>query len=172
MATTPATKKNKATSTTSAFTILKKASCPTLSQSGFIDYEISTDDNGAVFISLTGNSGAGYFSKSRQSLKDIIDVLEQFQAKYPISSIALKDLYPSVSINSWSFLMSALLAEGLLEPLEDNKRRYQLCDPAGFLANLDKLKSTHSGSSKGKPKAKAKAATRMRKSKDAQAPSK
>jgi hypothetical protein len=175
MATTPATKKIKTTSTTSAFTTLKKASCPTLSQSGFIDYEVSADSTNTLFIGLTGNSGKGYFSKAKHPVTGIIDALEQFQAKYPITSLALKDLYPGTSINSWSFLMAVLLAEGLVEPLEDNKRRYQLCDPDAFLSSLDKLKakhqfSPHSGSARGKPKAKAKAGASMRKSKAAQAP--
>jgi hypothetical protein len=58
MATSPARKKSTtATVTTSAFTTLKKASCPTLSQTGFIDYEISRDSDGAIHIGLTGNRG-------------------------------------------------------------------------------------------------------------------
>ena len=114
MTTKSAQKKRNSTSTKTAttkppeqeFTTLKIFSCPTLSQSGKIDYEISTDSNGAILIALTGNSGTGYFSKARQPVKEIVKALEQFQAKFPITSLALKDLYPDTSINSWSFMMS------------------------------------------------------------------
>jgi hypothetical protein len=147
-----------------AFTILQKSKCPTLSQSGKIDYEISTNSNGVIHIGLTGNSGSGYFSKARQPVKEIITALEQFQAKHEITSLALKDLYTG-SINSWSFLMAALLSLGLVEPLKDNGRRYQLSNPDAFLKSLDKLKSQHTGSGKGKPKAKVKAESRMSKGK-------
>jgi hypothetical protein len=47
------------------FTTLKQQSCPTLSQQGFIDYQISQNDKGEVFFAITGNSGTGYFSKAR-----------------------------------------------------------------------------------------------------------
>jgi hypothetical protein len=172
--TVPAKSKRKSISTKSKpastkptdldITILKKGSCPTLSQSGKIDYEITSDSNGAIHIGLTGNSGSGYFSKSRQPVKEIITALEQFQAKHEITSLALKDIYTG-SINSWSFMMAVLLSLGLVEPLKDNGRRYQLSNPDAFLKSLEKLKSQHTGSGKGKPKVKAKAASRMSKGK-------
>lgn len=144
-------------------TVLKKASCPTLSQTGTIDYAIILDNTGAILIGLTGNSGAGYFSKARQPVTDVIDVLKDFEAKFPITSLAFKDLYPGTSINSWSFLMAVLLAEGLVEPLEDNKRRYKLCDVDAFMKSLDKLKGQHTTTAKANPKAKSKAAASMKK---------
>jgi hypothetical protein len=154
--------------TESEGTVLKKSSCPTLSQSGKIDYEISTNSNGVIHIGLTGNSGSGYFSKAKQPVKEIITALEQFQAKHEITSLALKDLYPGSSINSWSFMMSVLLGLGLIVPLEKNGRRYQLNNPEAFLKSLEKLKASkaqHSVPAKGKPNAKVKPASRMLKSK-------
>jgi hypothetical protein len=176
MATSPARKKSTSTSTTtSAFTTLKKASCPTLSQTGFIDYEISRDSNGAIHIGLTGNSGTGYFNKNRLLVTEVINALEQFQKKHPITSLALKDIYPGTSINSWSFLMATLLAEGLVEPHPDHLRRFVLTDPDAFLASLDKLKpvkAQHSAPAKRKPKPKAKAGASMPKAKAKPATSK
>jgi hypothetical protein len=63
--------------------------------------------------------------------------------------------------------MAALLSLGLVEPLKDNKRRYQLSNPDAFLKSLEKQKAQHSDPGKGKPKAKIKAASRMSKSKPA-----
>jgi hypothetical protein len=89
MATSTAKSKRKSASTKSTstklistkstepdITVLKKSSCPTLSQAGKIDYEISTNSNGVIHIGLTGNSGSGYFSKARQPVKEIINALE------------------------------------------------------------------------------------------------
>lgn len=141
------------TSTTNPnFTALKQASCPTLSLAGIIDYQITLDNDGQVYFAITGNSGTGYFSKAEQPLTAILDALEEFASQYPLTSLALKDLYPGTSINSWGFLMAALVAEGLIQPLEDNKRRFQLCDPAPFLQQVEELKKAHSDSRKGKAK--------------------
>jgi hypothetical protein len=84
----------------------------------------------------------------------------------------LKDLYPGTSINSWSFLMAVLLAEGLVEPHPDDPRRFLLTNPDAFLSGLDKLKGSHSKSGKASPKAKAKAAPRIPKAKAKPATSK
>jgi hypothetical protein len=139
--------------TNPTYTTLKQASCPTLSLSGLIDYEVTLDTKGQVYFALTGNSGTGYFSKARQPLSAILDALEDFASKYPLTSFALKDLYPDTSINSWGFLMAALLAEDLIQPLEDNKRHFRLCDPARFLQQVEELKAKHSDSRKGKAEA-------------------
>lgn len=126
--------------TTDNHTTLKQGSCCSLSQTGIIGYEISRGSTGAIYISLQANSGSGYFSKQTQRVTEIIDALEQFESKYVITSLALKDLYPDTSINSWSFLMACLLEEGLVEKHPDQPRRFKLTDPEAFLARLEKLK--------------------------------
>ncbi|AQA20024.1 hypothetical protein BST95_19040 [Halioglobus japonicus] len=139
------------TSTTNpTFTILKQATCPTLSQSGTIGYQIALDDGDNILMALASNSGTGFFCKAWIKLDHALDTLEEFAIQYPLTSLALQPLYPGTSINSWSFLMAVLLAEGLIEPLSDNKRRFQLCDPAPFRQQIEKLKAAHSDSPKGK----------------------
>jgi hypothetical protein len=176
MATTAAAKKRKPTSTKSTstaptqqeVTLLKTANCPSLSRTGTIGYEISADDTGAVLFRLTSNSGAGYFNnKVRVSFDDVLDALKAFEKQFPITSLAMKDVYPAhSSINNWSFLTAVLLAEGVVETHPDHPRRYRLCkNPDAFLSSLDKQKATHSVSAKPKPKAKAKAPARMPKGK-------
>ena len=81
--------------TPAAFTVLKKASCPTLSQTGTITYELSLDSNGQAYFSLTGNSGSGYFSKARQPLYAILNTLGQFAEGYPITAFAQKACTPT-----------------------------------------------------------------------------
>jgi hypothetical protein len=69
------------------------------------------------------------------------------------------------SVNTSSFLLATLVKEGILEPVPDKKRHYQLGDDKPFLAAVAELKGNHSQSGKAKPKVKAKAATRMPKGK-------
>jgi hypothetical protein len=144
-------------------TLLKKSTCPNLLGTAEIQYEI-TDTPEGIQLRLTGSSGNGYYSKAWVSLDSILENLEAFAAKYPLVSLALKEAYPAyTSTNSWGFMMAVLLAEGLVERLEDNQRHFRLCDPAPFLASLEKLKASHSPPVTGKPKKKAKASSRMRK---------
>jgi hypothetical protein len=161
----PATKKP-TTATDNAqepiITTIKKASCPNLSLTGTIGHEISRTESGVVIIGLTSSTGSGYYSKAKISLDDAIAALQAFEKKYPLTSLALKDVYPPhTSCNSWSMLMGVLLAEKLVEPHPDHPRRFKLCDPA----TVQEWKAQHSATRKAKPKVKAKAATRMPKAK-------
>ncbi len=143
--------------TETKLTTLKKASCPTLSQSGFIDYQISAGDKGEKYITLTSNCGSGYFSKTPQAVTKIIKALEDFEAQFLLTSLALRDLYLDTSVNSWSFMMAVLFAEGLVVKHPDNPRRFKLADTKAFIAALDKLqpaKGSHSAPRKGKARAK------------------
>ena len=160
----PATTTDKTDET--GMTIIRSARTMNLLQTATIQYEIARDDTDGIWLRASGYEGNGYYSKTWVSLDKAIASLERFEKTQAITSFALKDVFPAnTSSNSWGFLLSVLLAESLVEPLEDNKRRYRLCDTATFLGSLPKPKSAHSGPAKGKPRARAKAATRMQKSK-------
>lgn len=156
--TAPATKENKTTTTKSAYKSLKKAKCPTLLGSGIIDFEISSKGSGELFIGLTGNSGTGYFSKERVSIIVILDTLETWREKHPVTALALKNVYPTNSnTNNWGFLLSVLLELGLVTRATDSPRHFKLSDPAPFLDSMKAVetKPKHKTPSKRKPKAKA-----------------
>jgi hypothetical protein len=142
-------------------TTVKKSTYPTLSLSGTIGYQLSATDRGEILIGLTSNSGNGYFSKARQSANHCLDILADWEKQYPITSLALKDLYPDTSINSWGFLLAVLIKEGVVEKDPENGRHYRLCDPALFQAEMAKLVTAHSKPGKAKSKTKTKAASRM-----------
>ena len=147
-------------------TVIRSSSTMNLLQTATIEYEIARDDTDGVWVRLSDYEGNGNYCKAWVNLDKAIASLQEFEKRQAITSFALKDVFPAnTSSNSWGFLLSVLLAEGLVEPLEDNKRRYRLCDTATFLGSLPKPKSAHSGPAKGKPRARAKAATRMQKSK-------
>jgi hypothetical protein len=79
--------------------------------------------------------------------------------------MTLRPLFQGKSVNTPAFLLATLVKEGILEPVPDKKRHYQLGDAKPFLAEMDKLKATHSQSGKAKPRAGTTARTRMAKNK-------
>ncbi len=144
-----------------SITTIKKATCKTLSGKSTLTYRLGIDDASTLYWQVLSNSGSGYHSTQWLKFSDIERVLTDWGKDSPLSSIALRGLYAGRSSNSPGFLMACLVSEGVLRPVPDNKRHYQLPDTKPFLAEMDKLKAGHSKPSKGKPRAKGKAATRM-----------
>jgi hypothetical protein len=136
-------------------TTIKKASCKSIQGKSTIGYEVAVNESGAVLIRLISNSGGGKFSNAWVAFTDIQHALEKWAKDFPIVALALKDVYPAhSSTNSWGFALAVLNKEGVVEPVPDNKRHYQLCDPAAFLASIKELKAKHKAPAKRKPKAK------------------
>jgi hypothetical protein len=67
-------------------------------------------------------------------------------------------LFRGKSSNNPGFLTAVLVAEGLLEPIEDKKRVHRACDPARFLDTVEELRRK-AGTPTNKPAAKPKAKT-------------
>ncbi|MCP5166987.1 MAG: hypothetical protein H6989_06355 [Pseudomonadales bacterium] len=162
MAKTPTTPTDKTDET--GMTIIRSASTMNLMQTANIQYEIARDDTDSIWLRLSAYEGNGYYCKAWVSLDKAIASLERFEKTQAITSFALKDVFPAnTSSNSWGFLTAVLLAEGLLEPLEDNKRRYRLRTTTTFLDSLEKMKAKHGDPAQGKPRNKSKSAARMSK---------
>ena len=98
---------------------------------------------------------------SALAFQDIQKALSDWAENFPITSMALKALFQGKSVNTPSFLLATLVKEGILEPVPDKKRHYQLCDPKPFLAAVEKMMVAHSKLGKAKPRAKGKAVARM-----------
>ena len=65
------------------------------------------------------------------------------------------------SVNTSAFLLATMIKEGILVPVPDSQRHFELADTKPFLAEVEKLKAAHSKPVKAKPRAKTKAAARM-----------
>ena len=140
-------------------TLLKRTS-KNLNGTASIGYHVGQDDTGAIHWRIHSNSGSGMFSSQWVAFSDIQQALADWPVELPITSMTLRPLLTG-SVNTSSFLLATLVKEGILEPVPDKKRHYQLGDAKPFLAEMDKLKAAHSQSSKTRPRAKAKAASRM-----------
>jgi hypothetical protein len=165
MARRPAPVNKKSTTTNdsqeASITIIKKGTCKTLQGTATLTYHIGLDDTGAILWKIAASTGNGMFSTEYVAFADIQKVLADWSTDLPITSFSLKSLYANRSVNTPGFLLATLVNEGILQQVPDKKRHYQLGDAKSFLAEVDKLKATHSKPGKPKPRAKAKAAGRM-----------
>lgn len=161
--------KKKPTSTTSKstgtqeppVTTIKKATCKTLQGTATLTYHIGLDDAGAIQWKIAASSGNGMFSTEYVAFTDIQKALADWPGDLPITSMTLLPLFQGKSVNTPAFLLATLVNEGILEPVPDKKRHYQLGDAKPFLAAVAELKGKHSQSGKAKPRAKAKAGARI-----------
>jgi hypothetical protein len=165
--TVPAKKKSTTTTDNAqepTITIIKKATSKNLQGTATLTYHIGLDDNSALYWKIHANSGNGMFSSEWVVFADIQKALADWPDELPVTSTTLRPLLTG-SVNTSSFLLATLVNEGILQQVPDKKRHYQLGDAKPFLAEVDKLKATHSKPGKPKPRAKAKAGTRMPKGK-------
>ena len=128
----PATKKNPE----NPIQVLREATCKSLEGSATLTYQIGIDDSGAIHFKIASNTGGGFFSNEWVSFTDIQAAFKAWGDEVPITSMTLRPLFKGRSVNTPSFLLAALSAEGLLEPMPKRKRVHRACDPAPFLANL------------------------------------
>jgi len=161
-------KKKPTTSSDDSFepsiTTIKKSTCKSLQGKTTLTYQIGIDDASALHWKLAASTGSGIFDSTWKAFKDIQQALSGWEKDFPITGLALKPLFTG-SVNSKSYLLACLIKEGVLEPVPDSKRHYQLADTKPFLAEMEKLKAAHSKTSKAKPRARGKATTRIPKGK-------
>ncbi|MBV5349682.1 hypothetical protein JZU71_00505 [bacterium] len=99
--------------------VTKTATCPSLSNTATLTYEVGTTDKD-TFFRVSGNSAAGLFSKDWIPLAQITPLL----TNSTITSGTLKELYEGRSKNSPGFLLAILKAEGLVRQVEGKSFHY------------------------------------------------
>ena len=114
--------------------VVKETSCPSLSATSDITYQIGIDQQGTIHLRLTGNSGNGYFNGYWVPLPEILTTLQE--AEGPFIWSALCPLFEGRSVNSACFLMAVLLAEKIVIPSKEKPRRYEMADPKEFMAKV------------------------------------
>jgi hypothetical protein len=137
--------------------ILKTATCPNLSDSAKLGYHIGCNAESQILLRVHSNSGSGYFSKEWVSLDAVLKALDKCPKDKPLTAFWLHTLFVGKSINTPSFLMAVLLAEGLVKKVE---RNYERCDHKEFVSEMNKLIDSGAGvkidaEPKAKPKAEA-----------------
>jgi hypothetical protein len=163
----PATKKSRRKeAATPDLTILKTATCPTLSSSSTLEYQFGKDLAGKLYLRISGSDGGGFYSKEWLEFGAIQKALS---AAEPITSVMLRPLLAGQSVNTTGFLLAALLKEKLVERLPEKAKHYRLRDPAGLLDRVAKPSSAKPQSAKPAKKAPAKTSAAKPKAKSAAA---
>jgi len=135
----PATKQNPK-SPKNPVQVLKEAQCKSLEGSATLHYQVRLDDAGEIQLKIDRNSGGGFFSNEWISFTAIQKAFTDWPEDTPINSMALRPLFKGKSVNTPSFMLAVLTAEGLLEPMPKRKRVHRATDPAAFLATVEELK--------------------------------
>lgn len=146
--------------------VIKKSSCPTLSGKSELIYCLGSDLDDQLFLRLYSASGGGFFNNAWLPVSGILDALENWDSEKPITSVALSGITRGRSVNTAGFLIAALRAEGILEPIDGKQRCHQLGDVEAFLAQAKQLqsgKAPRKATAQKKAPAKAKAAPRTKK---------
>lgn len=117
--------------------ILQTTKCKTVSGKATLTYQIGITPEDELFIRVNHNTGGGYFSKEWILLDHITSILSDV-TDHPITSIDLFPLFKGKSVNTPGYLLAVLLNEGLLNSIEDKKRKYQFVGAEKLLAKLEK----------------------------------
>ena len=130
-----------------SMTVLKTASCDTLTKKSRLTYQIGTLSDGEVYFRVHRNTGNGFFSREWIALADIQKVLGKVPVGKPVTAIMLNDLFTGKSVNTPGFLLAVLVQEKLLVPMQGKKRSHEPVDTGAITEWIQRLVS-----GKGKPK--------------------
>jgi hypothetical protein len=116
-----------------------------------------------MYVRISHNSGGGFFSNEWVSFALIRSALESWPADTPITSMALRTLFKGKSVNTPSFLLAVLLAEGVVRLIANRRRQYELGE-VSVPSKTGKAKAaTHSRTKQGSTPAKKPASSSMTK---------
>ena len=128
-----------------ATTVLRKGSCPTLSRKSQLTYELGQDPAKAFHFRIVSCDGGGFFSPEWIAWTAIQAAIKKSVG--PLTSLCLRPLLKGKSVNSSGYLLAALVAEGLLEPLPDKIRHFRL---TGDSPTADEVKPRSAPANKAK----------------------
>lgn len=124
------------TTTTPIIRILTASTCPNLSDSAKLGYHIGCTSDSKIQLRVHSNSGKGFFSREWVAFDAILKAIDTCPKDKPLNSFWLGPLYAGKSINTPSFLMAVMLAEGLVKKVE---RNYEKLSHDAFVSEVNKL---------------------------------
>lgn len=102
-------------------TVLKTASCPSISGKSTLTYDTGCDQNHDAYFRITSNTGGGIYCKA---WFPVILLEPLLASKEPITAAMIRKLFAGKSVNTATFITAVLLAEGLLTASDNDSRQY------------------------------------------------
>ncbi len=101
-------------------TVIHKGECPSLSGRSTLEFIVGRHtENGTLHLAITSNSGKGMFCKDWAAASQINSIVIGEEA---LSGKAFQPLHPGKSVNTFSFLLSAIRTIGLVTNAENSTR--------------------------------------------------
>ena len=119
--------------------ILKTASCASLSKKSTLTYNIGANDKSEILFQLVANTNNGYFNKEWIPQTSIQQVLAKLPKGKGITCSTFRSIFHGKSVNTSGFTVAMLRHLGLLGTMKENRRCYELQDPADFIAEVNAL---------------------------------
>lgn len=131
--------KQEETAAAPSIRVLRIATAPSLSGKATLTFMVGSDAQSECYLKVSANSGGGFWSPDWIAFQAIQATLEKIPTDTPITSYALRGLFSGKSVNSRGFLMAVIKHLGLVQPLQDKQRCYELIDAKPFLAEFKAL---------------------------------
>ena len=119
--------------------VLKTSTCPTLSGKSKLTYHIGVSPESVIHLRIFSNSSSGAFSREWIAFKDIQVALDKRHKRQHVTAYLLQPLFLGKSVNNFSFMLAILAQEKLVRTLKGKKREFEILDPSGFIAKVEKL---------------------------------
>ena len=127
--------------------VIKKGKTQSLSGKSTLVYEIAKDENDAVFLRISSNTGGGFYSAEWVAAKAIETALSKDPEH--ITSLSLFKLFKNRSVNTPAFVLAALKNEGVVEAVKGRQRKHTYVD-IGLLTKPSKTPITKKATAKKK----------------------
>jgi len=102
-------------------------SCPSLSDSCVLEYEIGVNATVDSFFRIKETNANGFFSSEWVNWQDVLNACK---AATSLTSYSLRPVFKGKSVNTAGFLLAALLKQGLVARKPGKSRCYQLTGKA------------------------------------------
>ncbi|HSG93695.1 MAG TPA: hypothetical protein VK999_08225, partial [Methylotenera sp.] len=123
-------------STTSEPITVKTATCKSLSGKSDLSYHIACDSDNEIYFRIADNSGNGFFSCEWIALSAIEKAIENRPTMSGITALTLTPLFKGKSVNTPAFLLAALMAENLVQPLPNRRRAFEPIPNKAFITEV------------------------------------
>lgn len=123
------------TSPTELITV-KSATCKSLSGKSDLSYHIACDSDNEIYFRIADNSGNGFFSCEWIALSAIEKAIENRPTMSGITALTLTPLFKGKSVNTPAFLLAALMAENLVQPLPNRRRAFEPIPNKAFITEI------------------------------------